>query len=68
MLRGPKKTKYEFLGWPVSPYSMKTRAYLRFKRISFHDRQPSVLELNTSIKRVYRDPEEIENHPSRRTG
>ena len=52
----PKRTKYEFLGWPVSPYSMKTGAYLRFKRIPFRDRQPSILELNTRIKRAVGHP------------
>jgi len=52
----PRRTAYEFLGWPVSPYSMKTRAYLRFKQIPFWDRQPSILELHTRIKRAVGHP------------
>lgn len=52
MQLGPERTNYEFLGWPVSPYSMKTRAYLRFKQIPFRDRQPSIFELQTRVKRA----------------
>jgi glutathione S-transferase len=39
-------------GWPVSPYSAKTRSYLRFKQVPFQDREPSILRLSTSIRRA----------------
>jgi glutathione S-transferase len=46
-------TKYQHLGWIVSPYSQKTLAYLKFKRIPHQDRAPNVIELMLSIpKRV----------------
>jgi glutathione S-transferase len=32
---------YRHLGWPSSPYSAKTRSYLRFKGIPFEDVQPT---------------------------
>lgn len=44
---------YQHLGWIVSPYSQKTLAYLKFKRIPHNNRAPNVLELTLSIpKRV----------------
>lgn len=45
--------EYQHLGWVVSPYSQKTLAYLKFKRIPHQDRAPNVIELLYSIpKRV----------------
>jgi len=32
-------------GWPVSPYTAKTRSFLRFKGIAFDDRVPSLFGL-----------------------
>ncbi len=43
---------YEHLGWPVSPYTAKTRAYFRFKGIKFRDREPSLPELHFRVKRA----------------
>ena len=37
--------------WPVSPYSAKTRTYLRFKRIPFDEVEPSARMLFRDIKR-----------------
>jgi len=39
-------------GWLVSPYSAKTRTYLRFKQIPFDDEVPSALKLATTIRKV----------------
>ena len=45
--------EYQHLGWIVSPYSQKTLAYFKFKRIPHNNRAPNVLELTLSIpKRV----------------
>jgi len=38
--------------WPVSPYSAKTRAYLRFKQVDFEERQPSVVGLMWTVRRA----------------
>jgi len=38
--------------WLVSPYSAKTRAYLRYKEIPFEDRAPTALQLNGRIKKA----------------
>jgi len=40
--------------WPVSPYSAKVRAYLRWKGAAFEDRPPSVLGLRRVAKAVGR--------------
>jgi len=46
-------SEYQHLGWIVSPYSQKTLAYLKFKRIPHNNRAPNILELTLSIpKRV----------------
>lgn len=46
-------TEYQHLGWIVSPYSQKTLAYLKFKRIPHKSRAPNVFELMLSTpKRV----------------
>ena len=48
-----KGLEYQHLGWVVSPYSQKTLAYLKFKRIPHQDRAPNVFELMHSVpKRV----------------
>lgn len=47
--------EYQHLGWIVSPYSQKTLAYLKFKRIPYKNRAPNFIELMFSIpKRVGR--------------
>jgi len=38
--------------WPVSPYSAKTRAYLRFKEADFEDVVPSARQLYGPIKKA----------------
>ena len=38
--------------WLVSPYSAKTRSYLRYKGIPFEDRAPSARQLNGRIKKA----------------
>lgn len=38
--------------WPVSPYSAKVRAYLRFKGIPFEERAPTSLQLLGRIKKA----------------
>ena len=44
---------YQHLGWIVSPYSQKTLAYLKFKRIPHQDRAPNAIELMRTVpKRV----------------
>lgn len=43
---------YTHYGWPVSPYSAKTRAYFRFKGIPFNDVEPSALRLFRVIQRA----------------
>lgn len=42
---------YQHLGWECSPYSSKTRAYLRYKQIPHEDRFPSALEMKRSIEK-----------------
>ena len=39
-------------GWPVSPYSAKTRAYLRYKGIPFADRTPNIFTLNYRVRKA----------------
>ncbi len=39
-------------GWPVSPYSAKTRAYLQFKRIPFSQVYPSLWYLRFRIQKA----------------
>ena len=38
--------------WPVSPYSAKVRAYLRWKGADFEDRPPSVFALQRRIQKA----------------
>lgn len=38
--------------WPVSPYSAKVRAYLRWKGADFQDRPPSVFALQRRIQKA----------------
>ena len=47
---------YKHFGWPVSPYSAKTRAYLRFKRLPFADIEPTALKLFGVIRRAVGRP------------
>lgn len=49
MLRSMARIKH--YGWMVSPYSAKTRSYLRYKGTDFEDRAPSFLELKLKIER-----------------
>lgn len=42
--------RYIHYGWPVSPYTAKTHAYLRFKGIPFEHRVPSALTLARTIR------------------
>ena len=44
----PVATHY---GWPVSPYSAKTRSYLRYKGIAFSDCTPAFWTLQGKVKR-----------------
>ncbi len=39
-------------GWPVSPYSAKTRSTLRFKGIDIEDDIPTARQLRTRIQRA----------------
>ena len=39
-------------GWPVSPYSAKTRAYLRFKQVPFDDVEPTARQLYGRIQKA----------------
>ncbi|MEE2830162.1 MAG: glutathione S-transferase [Myxococcota bacterium] len=43
---------FQHYGWQVSPYSAKTRAYLRFKQIPFDDLSPSAMMLFRTIKKA----------------
>lgn len=45
-------TTYTHYGWPVSPYSAKTRAYLRYKQIPFDDVCPTARQLAGPIKKA----------------
>ncbi len=47
-----KPRRYQHFGWPVSPYTAKTRAYLRFKDVPFDDIEPGALKLFMGIKRA----------------
>lgn len=51
--QAPELTHY---GWLVSPYSAKTRAYLRFKGTPFEDVPPSVPRLFWTIRRAVGAP------------
>ncbi|MGB1016582.1 MAG: glutathione S-transferase family protein, partial [Nannocystaceae bacterium] len=42
----------QHFGWPVSPYSAKTRAYLRWKQIPFTDVEVGALRLFTRIRKA----------------
>ncbi len=46
----------QHFGWIISPYSAKTRSYLRFKQIPFTDRAPSARQLATSIRSAVGKP------------
>ncbi len=43
---------YRLYGWPVSPYTAKVRAYVRFKELPVVERRPSLPELVLRIKRA----------------
>jgi len=43
---------FQHFGWIISPYSAKTRSYLRFKQIPFEDNVPSARQLSTTIRRA----------------
>ena len=43
---------YKHYGWLVSPYSAKTRAYLRYKQIPFEDIEPTARQLFGPIKKA----------------
>jgi len=43
-------SQLQHFGWLVSPYSAKTRTYMRFKGIPFEDRAPSARQLATTIR------------------
>ncbi len=47
---------FEHFGWPVSPYSGKTRTYLRFKGIPFEDVVVSAPVFMTRIKKAVGRP------------
>ena len=49
-------TPFQHYGWVVSPYSAKTRSYLRFKRIPFDDHAPSARLLGTTIRKAVGKP------------
>lgn len=42
----------QHFGWSASPYSAKTRTYLRFKGTPFEDRVPSMVGLGWTIRRA----------------
>ena len=44
--------RYQHYGWPVSPYTAKTRAYFRYKEIPFDDIQPSAIRLFGTIRKA----------------
>lgn len=48
--------QYEHFGWLVSPYSAKTRAYLRYKKIPFEDIEIGAVRLFTMVKRAVGRP------------
>jgi len=52
----PMDTHFQHYGWLVSPYSAKTRSYLRFKQIPFQDQVPTARQLGTTIRRAVGKP------------
>ena len=44
--------RYKHYGWPVSPYSAKTRAYLKYKQIPFDDIEPTARQFLGPIKKA----------------
>jgi len=44
--------RYQHYGWQVSPYSAKTRAYLKWKGIPFDDIAPSAMRMYSTIRRA----------------
>ncbi len=49
-------TRDTHFGWAVSPYSAKTRSYLKYIHHDFDDREPSVFTLAVSIKKAVGRP------------
>ncbi len=47
---------YQHYGWLVSPYSAKTRSYLRYKQIPFDDIEIGAVGLFTKVKRAVGRP------------
>lgn len=47
---------YRHFGWLTSPYSAKTRSYLRFKGIDFEDHAPTAIELFGRIRKAVGRP------------
>ena len=45
-------TDYKHYGWPVSPYSAKTRAFFRYKCVPFQDIRPTGYQLMRTIKKA----------------
>ncbi len=43
--------KYKLYGWECSPYSSKTRSYLRYKHIPFKDIHPTIFGMKTVIEK-----------------
>jgi len=46
--------RYRHYGWPISPYSAKTRAYLTYKGLPFDDVVVSLFVLNVTVRRIVR--------------
>ena len=49
-MKAPNKT-YRHYGWECSPYSSKTRSYLRYKHIPFKDIHPTIFGIKEVIEK-----------------